>query len=213
MRAVLNSLWRDTGAAEPILGLSAGTDTAGHDLPVEDAGAEPLQKERDPVPRRAIGTQPRLRCFRHHGLFYLTSTTCRHPGKSICTLRQDGFQRICNGQLRLFHRIHNRSSLKGQRMFNRSSDHQCRAAKRPSLTRANRLCHYHRLSAKLQTLSRSRSRQKMPHLPLSYCLVQLRAKLRWHRLQGHLATSWLLRRPSQLTNSFFETLCRPIWLT
>ena len=55
--------------------------------------------------------------------------------------RQDGFQRICNGQLRLFHRIHNRSSLKGQRMFNRSSDHQCRAAKRPSLTRANRLCH------------------------------------------------------------------------
>ena len=141
MRAVLNSLWRDTGAAEPILGLSAGTDTAGHDLPVEDAGAEPLQKERDPVPRRAIGTQPRLRCFRHHGLFYLTSTTCRHPGKSICTLRQDGFQHMCNGQLRLFHRIHNRSSLKGQRMFNRSSDHQCRAAKRPSLTRANRLCH------------------------------------------------------------------------
>ena len=102
---------------------------------------QPLQKERDPVPRRAIGTQPRLRCFRHHGLFYLTSTTCRLLGKSICTLRQDGFQRICNGQLRLFHRIHNRSSLKGQRMFNRSSDHQCRAAKRPSLTRANRLCH------------------------------------------------------------------------
>ena len=33
------------------------------------------------------------------------------------------------------------SSLKGQRMFNRSSDLQCRAAKRPSLTRANRLCH------------------------------------------------------------------------
>ena len=91
-------------------------------------------------------------------------------------------------------------------MFNRSSDHQCRAAKRPSLTRANRLCHYHRLSAKLQTLSRSRSRQKMPHLPLSYCLVQLRAKLRWHRLQGHLATSWLLRRPSQLTNSFLRDL-------
>ena len=43
-----------------------------------------------------------------------------------------------------------------------------------------------------------------------YFLVQLRAKLSWHRLQGHLATSWLLRRPSQLTNSFFETLCRPI---
>ena len=123
---------------------SVSTDTAGHDLPVED-GVEPLQKDvrnkRDPVPRRAIGTQPRLRCFRHHGLFYLTSTTCRLLGKSICTLRQDGFQRICNGQLRLFHRTHNRSSLKGQRMFNRSSDHQCRAAKRPSLTRANRLCH------------------------------------------------------------------------
>ena len=74
-------------------------------------------------------------------LFYLTSTTCRLPGKSICTLRQDGFRRICIGQLRLFHRIHNRSSLKGQQMFNRSSDHQCRAAKRPSLTRANRLCY------------------------------------------------------------------------
>ena len=27
----------------------------------------------------------------------------------------------------------------------------------------------------------------MPHLLLSYYLVQLRAKLRWHRLQGHLA--------------------------
>ena len=144
MRAVFNNLCRETGAAEPILGLSAGTDTAGHDLPVEDAGVEPLQKDvrnkRDPVPRRAIGTQPRLRCFRYHGLLYLTSTTCRLLGKSICTLRQDGFQRICNGQLRLFHRIHDRSSLKGQRMF-RSSDHQRRAAKRPSLTRANRLCH------------------------------------------------------------------------
>ena len=88
-----------------------------------------------PSPPPGNWNQPRLRCF------YLTSTTCRHPGKSICTLRQDGFQHICNGQLRLFHRIHNRSSLKGQRMFNRSSDHQCRAAKRPSLTRANRLCH------------------------------------------------------------------------
>ena len=65
--------------------------------------------------------------------------TCRHPGKSICTLRQDGLQ--CRGNGQLFHRIHNRSGLKGQRMFNRSSDHQCRAAKRPSLTRANRLCH------------------------------------------------------------------------
>ena len=98
-------------------------------------------ERRDPVPRRAIGTQPRLRWFRHHGLFYLTNTTCHHPGKSTCTLRQDGFQRICNGQLRLFHRIHSRSSLKGQQMFNRSSDHQCRAANRPSLTCTNRLCH------------------------------------------------------------------------
>ena len=132
MRAVLNNPCRETDAAEPFLGLSADTDTAGHDLPVEDAGVEPLQKDvrnkRDPVPRRAIGTQPRLRSSRHHSLFYLTSTTCRLLGKSICTLRQDGFQRICNGQLRLFHRIHNRSSLKGQRMFNRSSDLQCRAA-------------------------------------------------------------------------------------
>ena len=64
------------------------------------ADAKDVRNKRDPVPRRAIGTQPRL-----------------------------------------FHRIHTRSSLKGQRMFNRSSDHQCRAAKRPSLTRANRLCH------------------------------------------------------------------------
>ena len=109
-------------------------------------GVEPLQKDvrnkRDLVPRRAIGTQPRLRCFRHHGLFYLTSTTCRLLGKSICTLRQDGFQRVCNGQLRLFHRIHNRSSLTGQRMFNRSSDLQSvQGSQAPSLTRANRLCH------------------------------------------------------------------------
>ena len=59
MRAVLNSLCRETGAAEPILGLSAGTDTAGHDLPVEDAGAEPLQnRSRTPAERRQEQTGP-----------------------------------------------------------------------------------------------------------------------------------------------------------
>ena len=89
------------------------------------------QEQTGPSPRRAIGTQPRLRSFRRHGLFYFTSTTCLLLGKLICTLRQDGFQRICNGQLHLFHRIHNRSSCKGQRMFNRSSALQCKGSQAP----------------------------------------------------------------------------------
>ena len=58
MRAVLNNLCRETGAAEPILGLSAGTDTAGHDLPVEDAGAEPLQKDGTQSPAGQLEPSP-----------------------------------------------------------------------------------------------------------------------------------------------------------
>ena len=78
-----------------------------------------IRRSRTPAVRRQEQTgpsllQPRFRSFRHHGLFYLTSTTCLLLGKLIWKLRQDGFQRICNGQLRLFHRIHNRSSLTGQ---------------------------------------------------------------------------------------------------
>ena len=103
--------------------------------------AERRQEQTGPCPRRAIGTQPRLRSFRHHGLFCLTSTTCRLLGKSICTLRQDGFQRICNGQLRLFQRIHTAKQFKRPTDVQPEQRPPVQGSQAPSLTRANRLCH------------------------------------------------------------------------
>ena len=110
------------------------------------------RRSRNPCRQTSGGTQspagqlepsPCSDGFRHHGLFYLTSTTCRHPGKSICTLRPARMVSSAYAMASCAFSIASTTAavLKGQRMFNRSSDHQCRAAKRPSLTRANRLCH------------------------------------------------------------------------
>ena len=53
-------------------------------------------------------------------------------------------------------------------------------------------------------------RHRLPPLLLRGLLAKLLAKLSWQKFQGPPAMSWLLWRPSQLMNSFFEILCRQI---
>ena len=69
-----------------------------------------------------------------------------HPslplGKLMPKLRLAGFQQIRNGQLHLFHYLHNRSSLTGHQKHGQILGAlKCRATKPPGQTGANLLCH------------------------------------------------------------------------